>query len=175
VKRVLAVALLTLAAVLGLATPALAHNTLIGSDPAEGAKLSAGPPRVTLTFDQPVQKDFDTITVTAADGTHWEAGSAEVQGNAVSAPVRPLGPAGEYAIGYRILSADGHPVSGVVRFVLTTPGTGTPASVAPPGAGQPGAAGGGGMPVWPWIVGAVLVLAAGVVVALRVGRSEDRR
>ena len=175
-KRAVAVALLALTAVLGLATPALAHNTLIGSDPAEGAKLSAGPARVTLTFDQPVQNDFNTITVTARDGTHWEGGPAAVQGNAVSAPVRPLGPAGEYTIGYRILSADGHPVSGAVRFTLTTPGTGTPASVAPSGAAQPGAGGeGGGMPVWPWIVGAVVVLAAGVVIALRFGRSEDDR
>ncbi|GDY31131.1 copper resistance CopC family protein [Gandjariella thermophila] len=172
-RRVLAVLLLAVTAVLGLATPAFAHNVLLGSDPADGAKLATGPAKVTLTFDQPVQFGFNTVTVTSTDGAHWEAGPATVAGNAVSAPVRPLGPAGEYTIGYRVLSADGHPVTGAVRFTLTTPGTGTPASVAPTGTAAPSAGGGGGTPVWPWIVGAVVLLAAGVVIALRLGRSED--
>lgn len=172
-RRTLAVLLLAVTGVLGLATPALAHNVLVGSDPADGAKLATGPAKVSLTFDQPVQFGFNTVTVTSADGAHWEAGPVAVEGNAVSAPVRPLGPAGVYTIGYRILSADGHPVTGAIRFTLTTPGTGTPASVAPTGAAQPGGADGGGTPVWPWIVGAVVLLAAGVVIALRIGRSED--
>lgn len=172
-SRLFAALLLAVVATIGLAAPASAHNTLVGSDPAGGAALPAGPQKVTLTFDQPVQQGFNTITVTAADGTRWEDGPASVSGSTVSAPLRPLGPAGEYTIGYRILSADGHPVSGAVKFTLTTPGTGTPASVPPPGEAPP--ASGGGMPVWPWIVGAVLLLAVGVVLALRIGRSEDDR
>jgi copper resistance protein C len=175
VRRALSVLLLAMIGLLGLATPALAHNVLVGSDPADGAKLATGPAKVTLTFDQPVQFGFNTVTVTSPNGAHWEAGPADVTGNAVSAPVRPLGPAGEYTIGYRILSADGHPVTGAVRFTLTTAGNGTPASVAPDDGTQPGTSGGGGggTPVWPWIVGAAVLLAVGVVIALRLGRTED--
>ncbi|MGH8574102.1 MAG: copper resistance CopC family protein, partial [Gammaproteobacteria bacterium] len=143
---------------------------------ADGARLATGPARVSLTFDLPVQPGFTTVTVTGPDGNHWQAGPPAEDGAVVSAPVRALGPAGEYLIGYQVLSADSHPVRGVVRFTLTTPGTGT---AAPPpdtatgttGAAPAGQSEAGGTPVWPWLAGAGVLLAAGVVVALRVGRS----
>ncbi|HLU60438.1 MAG TPA: copper resistance protein CopC, partial [Pseudonocardia sp.] len=87
-------------------------------------------------------------------------------------------------IGYRVVSADGHPVSGEVSFTLTTPGPGAgaeapasaPASEPAPAAAPPaegGGAGGenGGTPIWPWILGAVVLVGGGVVAALRLGRS----
>jgi copper resistance protein C len=37
-----------------------------------------------------------------------------LDGPTVSIDVAPLGPAGRYEIGYRIISADGHPVTGSV-------------------------------------------------------------
>ncbi len=108
----------------------------------------------------------------------------------VTVPVRPLGPAGEYTVGYRVLSTDSHPVQGAVRFTLTAPGPGTAAAPAPSGDGAPEAVAApdgpastgpssdssdgsdsGGTPVWPWIAGAVLLLGAGVAAALRLGRS----
>ena len=75
-----------------------------------------------------------------------------------------------------MVSADGHPVSGKTSFTLTTAGPGSPdaqvpaATAAPnavPSAAPPDA---GGAPVWPWIVGAVVLVGAGVVLALRLGR-----
>ncbi len=151
---------------------ATAHNVLIGSDPTDGASLATGPARVSLTFDLPVQPGFTTLTVTGPDGSQWQAGEPVENGATVTAPIRELGPAGEYRIGYQVLSADSHPVRGVVRFTLTTPGNGSPA--APPdttGAGPAGETESGGTPVWPWLAGAGVLLAAGVLVALRVGRS----
>lgn len=176
-RRVLTALALAGAALLASAAPAFAHNVLVGSDPPAGASVAVGPQEVRLTYDAPVQygstTSFNTVTVTGPNGTRWETGSVTVQGNVVTAPIRPLGPAGEYTVGYRILSADGHPVSGTVRFTLTTPGTGTP---APPATAAPGTASGqgsrsGGMPVWPWIVGAVALLAVGIVAAIRMGRA----
>jgi hypothetical protein len=64
----------------------------------------------------------------------------------------------------------------VVRFTLTTPGTGT-AATPPPTTGpggtvaDPGQTGSESTPVWPWLVGAGALLLAGVVVALRVSRA----
>lgn len=163
----LAVFLLVLA-LLGGAGLAAAHDTLVASDPANDASLASGPQRVTLTFDQPVNHGFNTITVTGPGDTAWVAGEVSVSGNTISTGVLPLGPAGEYVIGYRIVSADGHPVTGTVRFRLTQSGTGTPA----PPTTTTGAAGGSedGMPVWLWVVVAIVLLAAGVGVALRLGR-----
>jgi copper resistance protein C len=167
VKRLLACVVLAVAGMIGLAGPAFAHNVLVGSDPKDGTQLDVGPSSVSLTFDLPIQNgDFNVITVTGPSGTRWEGGAAKVDSNVISAPVRPLGAAGQYTIGYRILSADGHPVSGAVKFTLTKAGNGTP--ITPSAA--TGSSGGGSAPVWPWIVGGVVLLGGGIVVALRMGR-----
>jgi len=178
--------LAALFALIGLALlvnagPAIAHNELIGSDPADGASLANAPERVSLTFNLPVQPGFTTVTVTGPDGSQWQDSPPTEDGAVVSVAVRELGPAGEYTIGYQVLSADSHPVRGAVRFTLTTPGTGIPAPPATesPASGLPAAdpvdpaaqTGSAGTPVWPWLVGAGVLLAAGVGVALWVSRS----
>lgn len=166
---------------LGLATPAFAHNSLTSSNPANAASVDVGPQTVELTFDQPVQEGdgLNSVAVTGPDGSHWEAGPAKVDSNVVSAPVRELGPKGTYTIGYRIVSADGHPVSGELTFTLTKAGNGTPAKDLPSGtrAGTSAATGesdDGGIPIWVWLVGAAVLLGAGLVFALNIGgkRSE---
>lgn len=179
-------------ALLGGAGTAAAHSALVGSDPADGASLAAGPARVALTFSEPVQPGFTAVTVVGPDGSQWQAGPPAEDGAVVTVPVRPLGPAGEYTVGYRVLSADSHPVQGAVDFTLTAPGpaavnTPTPAVPAPAAGvpddqgrtpvGEPAAtpaapaADSADTPVWPWLVGAAVLLAAGVAVALRLGRS----
>jgi methionine-rich copper-binding protein CopC len=151
------------------------HNELLGTDPPYGARLSAGPARVTLTFDLPAQRGFSTLIVTGPDHNQWQAGPATEDGTMVSAPVRPLGPAGEYTVAWRIVSADGHPVRGTFPFTLTTPGTGTaapPPSNADRSGSAPSAPGSGGPPVWLWLAGVGVLLVAGVVMALRVNRTK---
>lgn len=168
---------------LATATPALAHNVLISSDPAKGASLAAGPAKITLTFDQYVQNaNVNQIAVIGPGGGQWAEGQVEVRDSVVSVPLRPLGPAGEYKIGYRILSADGHAVTGEVPFTLTATGTGTPASAdAAKGTGQATttpATGGetrSGVPIWVWIAGAVVLLAIGLTVALRTGAGDKEK
>jgi methionine-rich copper-binding protein CopC len=167
----LAAAAVSLLAMLWLAVPASAHNSLVGSTPKDGSQMDSGPDQIELKFDEPVQmgQGLNTIAVIGPNNDHWEAGPAQVASNVVSAPVRPLGPAGSYKIGYRILSADGHPVTGEVSFTLTKAGDGTPAP-ADQQFGQPPAADSAtGVPTWLWIVGAGVLLAAGLVVALRMG------
>lgn len=181
-----------LAAVCGLvmliaAGPAAAHSRLESSDPADGASLAAGPSKVTLTFNEQMQQGFATLTVIGPGETAWQDGETQVSGDSVSIAVKPLGPAGKYQIGYRVVSDDGHPISGSVSFTLTAPGpaaASTPTAAATPTAGAttaaaptttsvaaaPAAGSDGGAPVWPWIVGAVVAVGAGVVLALRLGR-----
>ncbi|OZM72546.1 copper resistance protein CopC [Amycolatopsis antarctica] len=180
-RRAAVAVLLTAFALLGLAVPASAHNVLVSSDPAENAALPAAPPVVTLTFDQYVQAgDSNQVAVTGPDGSQWAEGQISVRGNVVTAPVRPLGPAGQYTVGYRILSADGHPVPGEIRFTLTTAGNGTPAPADAAASGGTGTqaseadSGSGGVPVWVWIVGAVLLLGVGLVLALRTGKESPK-
>lgn len=176
-RRALAVLALAVAAMIGTATPALAHNVLISTDPAKGASLETGPAKITLTFDAPVQGgDINQISVLGPDKSQWAEGAVEINSNVLTAPVRPLGPAGTYTVGYRILSADGHPVEGEYTFTLTKAGNGTPATAgaATGVATSSGGSGGGGVPVWVWLVGAVVLLAIGLTLALRMGREKSQ-
>lgn len=186
-RRLLLPVVLAGLAVFGFATPALAHNVLVGSDPAAGSSVANGPSRVSLTFNAPVQFGANTLTVIGPDGQHWEkTDNATVNGDSVTTSVAPLGPAGLYKVGYRIISADGHPVSGEVTFTLTKAGTGTPpgssaggGGVAPAGnttatSASAGAAS-GGVPVWAWVLGAIVLLVAGLFFGLRMPRTGARR
>jgi copper resistance protein C len=156
--------------VLGVA-PADAHDVLVSSEPANGAAVAVGPGEVTLRFDKPVQFGFDEVDVIGPGGTYWAAGPATVSGDTVTAPVRPLGPEGTYTVRYRIVSADGHPVSGQSAFTLTTPGTGSPAPgpVVPAAATAP-AARPASAPLWPWLLTGAGVLALGLAIGLRTAR-----
>lgn len=178
-RRLLTVLLLAFAAA-GIAPPAAqAHNVLLSSDPKDGATLPAAPARVTLVFDQAVRQGYAQVGVTGPDGSSWADGSAEVAAERVSVRVKPLPSGGAYTVGYRILSADGHPVTGKITFTLAAgTGTGGPAQNtgqaatgqapqdASAQAAEAAANGGAGMAVV-WIVGALLLLAAGTAVALR--------
>ncbi|WP_410586970.1 copper resistance protein CopC [Amycolatopsis sp. lyj-23] len=151
------------------APPAAAHSVLVSSSPAAGASVAAGPAEAVLEFNEPVENRFTELSVLGPDGaSHWEAGPVSVVDARVSAPLRPLGPAGTYAIRYRVTSADGHPVSGTVVFRLTVAGPGAAlpavAAVAPPG-DEP-------VPLWPWITGGAVLLGTGFAVARRLSRVD---
>lgn len=173
-KHLVSVAVLILAltvVTLGNAGPAAAHAARIASDPAENASLSQAPARVVATFNEEMQSEFAAMTVVGPDGNLWSEGEPQVDGAVVSVAVRPLGPAGTYTVNYRATSADGHVVSGSWSFQLTVAGSGSagPAADAAPApadtSGTP--AGDGGIPVWPFYVGAVLIVGAGAVWAAR--------
>lgn len=138
---------------------AAAHTELTGSDPAADSTVSTGPSRVTATFGEDLQPAFAAMTVVGPDGNLWSAGDPEVRGKMVSVPVRPLGPAGRYTVNYRVTSADGHPVSGTWGFNVTVPSAGEP--------GPPVQAARNRIPLWPFIVGAFVVVAAAAVWGLR--------
>ncbi|MET7464860.1 copper resistance CopC family protein [Nonomuraea sp. NPDC005501] len=179
-RRLLTVLLLASAAV-GISLPARAHNVLISSDPKDGAALAASPAQITLVFDQAVRQGYAQVGVTGPDGAAMADGAASVAAEKVTVKVRPLTAAGAYVVGYRILSADGHPVTGKISFRLTAGAAASPAGSAAPAesaaageadtarAAEAAANGGAGMAVV-WIVAALLLLAAGTGVALRRSR-----
>ena len=125
---------LLLAAQVAGGGPASAHDYLISTSPADGRSVATSPPRVTLTFNEPVSTRFSTVLVTGPSGGSWQSGGPEVLGATVTQPLRTLGPAGAYRVTWRVVSADGHPVGGVFSFTLTTAGNGTPAADVASGA-----------------------------------------
>lgn len=169
-RRASVVLLVAAFALLGLAQPALAHNTLTGSNPADGASIADAPAEVTLTFDDDVQPgEGNQISVVGPDKTLWADGEVSIDGTKARVGLAPLGPEGRYTIAYRILSADGHPVTGKVGFTLTQAGDGQPVGRVESG----GESGQGGVPLWVWIAGAGVLLAVGLVLALRMGREQE--
>lgn len=120
-SRLRAVVVLAVAAAVVLlgAGAAQAHNTLVSTDPADGSTVAVAPARVTLTFNEPARSLGTEIVVTAPDGTAVSTGAAVLDGGAVSQGVTGALPAGAYTVTWRVTSADGHPLEGVLSFTAT--------------------------------------------------------
>ncbi|MFE3176496.1 copper resistance protein CopC [Amycolatopsis sp. NPDC059090] len=181
--RALAVIAFSLLATFFPTSAAEAHSFVESSTPAKDSELSSAPEKIVLTFNEPLDRGFTELAVLGPDGaTHWESAAVAVTGPTLSAPVKPLGPAGKYTVEYRVVSADGHPVSGSYSFTLTKAGPGVAPVAAPPSAAQaPHAApaatandASGGIPVWVWIAAAAVLLIAGGIVAARISRAPER-
>lgn len=183
-KRFGASLLVTGLALLGTASPALAHSELKSSDPARGASLATPPTQVKLTFSGPVTlADQNPIQITGPENASWTVGRAEVAGTVVTAPVQAVGPAGEYTLRYKVTFEDTHATSGSVKFNLSAPAPSptsqaATSSQAPAGSAAPAPQAGETtpedlVPTWVWIVLAVAVVVAGIVVALRFTRRKD--
>ena len=109
-----------LAALLALLLPAPlahAHAVLVSSDPVDGATLPSSPARVTLTFDEPVRLIPGAVQVISTTGTKVDRGVRLLSDNAtVELSLPPDLPRGSYTATWRLMSADGHEVSGSVSF-----------------------------------------------------------
>ncbi|HEY6797656.1 MAG TPA: copper resistance protein CopC [Kineosporiaceae bacterium] len=120
--------------VLLIASPAAAHSVLLSASPAPGSEVPAGPAAVVLHFSEPVGISAGALAVLDPTGRRVGTG-APVQAAGDPAIVQvalPPGlPAASYAVLWRVVSADGHPVSGAFSFGVGVPAGATPARAAP--------------------------------------------
>ncbi|WP_329332931.1 copper resistance protein CopC [Streptomyces sp. NBC_01352] len=107
-----------LAALAAAAPRAAAHTELDISSPGANAELAGLPPRVTLTFSDAMTQKYAKVAVTTSDGKSAGDGEPQVSGKQVTLAVDPTSRAGRYTVGYRVVSADGHPVSGSYTFTV---------------------------------------------------------
>lgn len=123
--------LLVAAGLLAVGAPrAEAHSKLTHSSPANGARLDKSPSEVLLVFAEDMQALGTEIAVVDASGTSVAIGSTVVVGPKVTAAVSAT-LRGSYQVRWRATSADGHPVSGTIDFVVA-PATASPSlNVAP--------------------------------------------
>ncbi|MBX6358415.1 MAG: copper resistance protein CopC, partial [Micromonosporaceae bacterium] len=113
-------------AMLGAPAPAAAHTVLLGTTPAEGSVVTTVTTEVTLTFSEPVRAQFTTVAVTGPGGRAYGNGDLSVRDNVVHQPVHPMG-SGAYEVAWRVVSLDGHPVSGTFSFTVQLPAEQEPA------------------------------------------------
>ncbi|WP_333619683.1 copper resistance CopC family protein [Dietzia sp.] len=104
------------------APAAQAHSTIVSTSPEQGATVDASPSEVTITFNEDISPEFATLTV-MKDGTDEAKGEPKVDGATISVGTDGLEPA-TYTVGYRAVSADGHPVQGSFEFTVGGDGAG---------------------------------------------------
>jgi copper transport protein len=100
------------------AAPALAHATVIATDPVDGSRLEAVPSRVTVTFSESVSVEAGFLRVVDGDGKQVSQGDPSADGARVSVPLRAGLGDGSYIASYRIVSTDSHPIGGAFSFVV---------------------------------------------------------
>lgn len=118
IARQLVAALAILVGVLALGTTAAsAHATLESSSPADGQSVLTSPSELRITFSEAVTTISGGLSVLNADGKTVNTGNSEiVGGRTLVAPISETLSDGTYVATYRVLSADGHPVSGSILF-----------------------------------------------------------
>ena len=119
------------------AAPASAHSQLIGSTPANGARLDQPPQRVTLHFSEGINLIDGGIRLLDRHGTEVSTAAPTAQGSTVSWVMPAHLRDGTYLVDWRIISADGHPVSGAFSFgvgadVRAVPQSALGATTGPP-------------------------------------------
>jgi methionine-rich copper-binding protein CopC len=115
------------------AGPASAHAVLVKITPRADAQLTTAPKEVVLEFDEPVSTTFATVVVTTAAGVTVARGKPTVLGSKVTQALTLGLASGGYRVAFRVVSDDGHPISGKSTFTLRlTPATSPATSVGNP-------------------------------------------
>ncbi|WP_237167021.1 copper resistance CopC family protein [Mycolicibacterium fortuitum] len=110
-------------------TQANAHTTLVESSPAADARLAEAPQELVLTFNEPIGQAFAVIRVVGSDGQKVDGNRATVSGSTATTAINKGAAPGRYTVTYRVVSADGHPVTGRYAFTVAPSTSSTP--VAP--------------------------------------------
>ena len=118
------------------AVSAQAHSQLISTSPANGAVMRSAPTVVDFEFDEVLLPDVDTVSINNQQGQNVYSQKTKPVGTHLSIDWPGNLPADTYQVAYRVVSADGHPVTGAITFTFGEPapsGTaaGTPVAAKP--------------------------------------------
>jgi len=105
-----------------VAAPVPLHAALQSVTPAAGARLGQPPAEVVLVFTEPVSGTFLQVSLTRA-GVAAPTGRPVVTDATVRTPIQQPLPPGDYRVAFRVVSQDGHPVSGDSAFTVLPPAT----------------------------------------------------
>jgi methionine-rich copper-binding protein CopC len=105
------------ALLLALAAPATPHSLLLEATPAPGAVLVASPPRVSLRFNNRIEKRLSGLRLVHGGERRELTVRPDGPPDRLEAVVPPLGPGG-WRLEWHVFSIDGHVVSGSVPFRL---------------------------------------------------------
>jgi methionine-rich copper-binding protein CopC len=115
----------------GGAVPASAHADLVSTDPVDGAVLEIAPTSITLSFNSKILEGLAELAVTNSDGELVTGVIAESAQTTATAQWPVDLPGDSYKVAYRIVSEDGHPITGSFSFSYPTSQTASPSESAP--------------------------------------------
>ena len=102
-------------------SPANAHTTLVTASPAKNAVITTSPKSIVLTFDDPLiklsGKNLSWIHLYDSKNKSIKLPVAIVNKTVISVSLPTLA-ANKYRVSYRVVSNDGHPVSGNYFFTV---------------------------------------------------------
>lgn len=139
IVTVLLLALAGTAALLAQPQAAHAHDTLLSTDPEDGATVDSSPEKITLEYSANILDVSPVVRITDADGEVVQEDAPTIDGpDAVADVDKPLAD-GTYTVQWRVVSSDGHPIEGDFSFTVAGSGTqGSTASDAGSGAASDG-------------------------------------
>ncbi|WP_128099995.1 copper resistance CopC/CopD family protein [Paenibacillus sp. DCT19] len=111
---------------------ASAHAYIVKASPAENELLVTAPELLSLEFNESLQTAFFDIKITAPDGTRADDGNVQIDAarpHIMETGLRSGLGNGTYAVNWKAVSADGHPIQGAYVFHIGEP-SGAPAGLA---------------------------------------------
>lgn len=119
-RGLVAVVVLVVVLVTG-AGVASAHASLVSTNPVDGQSVPTPPQLVTASFSESISVESGGgLTVRNRAGDQVDEGNSSAQGNTLQVTLPSDLPDGTYIATYRVVSADGHPVSGSWIFGIGT-------------------------------------------------------
>lgn len=112
----LAVLLLCLGLALCTAAGADAHDQVISANPHAEQQLGTAPRQIELSFSGELMALGFEVLVVDANDRNWAQGDAAVDGTNLTQQLSTGLPDGEYRVRWRVVSSDGHPISGSYPF-----------------------------------------------------------
>ncbi|QRO87769.1 copper resistance CopC family protein [Kytococcus sedentarius] len=100
------------------AAPAGAHDVLEGAEPSAGETLTEAPDELVLTYSDAVQQVGNRVSVTDSAGEVVAEGEPTADGPVVTFDLPEDLADGSYTTTWRVVSSDGHPISGTTDFTV---------------------------------------------------------
>lgn len=111
---------MTIAFILLFSNNVFAHTGLESSTPAQGSTVTEQINEITLTYLTKIE-ETSSFTITNSTEESVEVEGITVSENVLTGNVKDSLENGAYKINWKIIGADGHPMEGVIDFVLDAP------------------------------------------------------
>ncbi|MEA2446665.1 MAG: copper transport protein, partial [Actinomycetota bacterium] len=120
-----AILFVTFTSALSHARPAFAHAIVESTEPAIDETVDVSPERVVMRFNEPVEVSFGGIRVFDTTGDRVDQGETDHlpdRADEIAVDLQPDLADGTYTVAWRVVSADGHPISEAFVFHVGAPG-----------------------------------------------------